>query len=70
MISYTDCSPDDADLFTLGVGDALVIIDTETGGITRSYYFKDTYNITLTAMTLDPVIPIGICSMRQESGAS
>lgn len=45
MISYTDCSPDDADLFTLGVGDALVIIDTETGGITRSYYFKDTYNM-------------------------
>ena len=45
MISYTDCPPDEADFFKLGVGDALVIIDTETGGITRSYYFKDTYNM-------------------------
>ena len=45
MIVYTDSSPDEADLFELGVGDALVIIDTETGGITRSYYFKDTYNM-------------------------
>ena len=42
---YTDCAPEEADLFELGVGDSLVIIDTETGGITVSYYFKDTYNM-------------------------
>lgn len=43
--SYTDVSHSEANLFEIGVGDAIVILDLETGSIVRSLYFKDTYNM-------------------------